>query len=919
MSLSKSNRRKTSKAPPKSGCAHSPGASGQENTRFEPRRASGPGIERQGLVEKCTSAAPGGMILIEAPAGYGKTILLYQWFRKCRKAGHPIAYISGRETGNDDRAFLSLLLQAIASAADVNCKAVAGVSSEELLGLPFENLLGDVLRKSERPWTLLIDDYERAQSDSTDTAIQVLLDHIPDKAAVGLATQRRFSPSLTRWILEGRLTKLGKELLKLSRDELRALFGGHLTPAELQRLLGFTEGWPAAARLAQICSEEWRGDPDALVTFAQYHRLLKDFCASEILAQLDADDASFLVDCSVLDEIEPAVCDAIRQADDSFVRLSRLAKRETFIEQLDAKAGTFEVPKALRHALRGIAAERHNPKVEVLFERAAEAFAARGNTLQAVRNFVAAGLSSRAAHAFESAGPMEIAACMGDLNAEAIFELLPDHAVCSLPRLALCRAYLDYKKGLLESARYNLEGLSVRTEEFTVDRDGGNDARLRAEALIAMTVFNYYRSSSISADCLRQVEGWIPEITNAAPRLAPMAHEVVGVYCSTRGDFDDAESHFVEAEKLAAGQPGSWVDLWLKYHRAALALAHGRLMQAKRYLQTAVKLWKNEFVGYARFGAAATVLLAELDYESDDLEGARAKLDEARDLTINIEGWHEHYAIELELTMMSLLHRERAEEADLLLEQAAKIVRVREALGGFVELLRFRLFLLQEKELPSNLLRDVERLSERWMSDGARDEFSWRSWVLAGLCLSHFYIRQALYSDAIAVLDQMEQVSRRQRMTRVLVKVALLRAAVILNSSPGEAVITASQALELSITYGYKRAILDECWGVRPVLSRIAAEENPAIPERVRGFAATLAGEMSPDTRMASDESGGLSKREIDVISELSLGFSNKLIGRNLTLSEPTVKFHLQNIFRKLGVHKRAAAIAEARRRRLIE
>jgi ATP/maltotriose-dependent transcriptional regulator MalT len=100
MSSSKSNRRKTSKGPGKSECAHSPKVSGQERTRFEPRRASGPSIERQRLVEKCTSAAPGGMVLIEAPAGYGKTVLLCQWFRKCRKAGHPIAYISGRDTGH---------------------------------------------------------------------------------------------------------------------------------------------------------------------------------------------------------------------------------------------------------------------------------------------------------------------------------------------------------------------------------------------------------------------------------------------------------------------------------------------------------------------------------------------------------------------------------------------------------------------------------------------------------------------------------------------------------------------------------------------------------------------------------------------------------------------------------------------------
>lgn len=869
----------------------------------------------------CGTVPSRNVVLLEAPAGYGKSVLFNQWFDKCRQAGHPVAYVSARAHAGNEGAFLSTILAAIATV--ITCErrsSAAADSSEASRDVPFERSLRNLLRLSGRPWTLLIDDYEKVQNHDTDAAIQSLLENQPDHAVVGLATQRRLALPLSRWLLEGRLTRLGKEHMQFSRFEVKTFFAGHLTPTELQRLLAFTEGWPAAVKLAEICSEQWRGDPDALQALAPYDRLLKDFCASEILACLPAEDASLLVDCSLLDEIDPVICDAVRQAHDSSLRLPHLARRETFLEQLDVKAATFKMPNVLRHALRGIAVERRSPKVDTLFQRAAEAYAARGDTLQAVRYFVACGMSARAAQEFEAASSLEIAGLQGDTYAEAIFALLPEHTVQPLPRLALCRAYLDYKRGLLESARYRMEGLSARTKEFTVDREGGDPTRLRGEALGAAMVLNFYRMSSVSAQCLAEAERWTLEISRVSPGMAAFAHLVVGAYCSARGDLDDAEFHFIDCEKLIAGRAGPWVDVWLKYHRGSLALAHGQLMEAKRHLQSGIKMWRKGYSDYETFSAAANILLAEVDYENNALDDARLKVDEAREQTISKEGWHEHYAIEHELTMMILLHTGRAEEAELRLEEAAKIPRVRDVLGGFLELLRLRLHLLQGRELPSSLRPDISQLYRRWMDAGAHDEFSWRSWDLAGLCLFHFCLRSGELSNAMAVAEHMEQTARRLRRTRLLVKVLLLRAGGILQDSAQEAVIAAVHALEISMSQGYKRTILDEQWLVTPVLEQLAAASiHSSVPERVRAFAAKLLLDISPETVRAPDASRLLSKRELDVMHELNLGYSNKRIGRKLALTEPTVKFHLQNIFRKLGVRKREAAIAEAKRRHVLE
>lgn len=895
-------------------------ASQRELDRFSPRYSHAAAIERSELVERCTGVPRGSIVLLEAPAGYGKSILLHQWFQKCRQSDYSVVYVSGRASGGNPHIFLPTILQAITAAVCSSSRSRAVPSEKTLRNEPFDQALQQLLRTSTRPWTILIDDYEKAQNQATDEAIQALLAHLPECAVVGIATQRRLTFPLTRWILEGRHTQVGKEELQFSREQVKQLFDGHLTPTEVQRLLTFTGGWPAPVKLAEVCSDKWRGDPDTIRKIPQYDRLLRDFVTSEILSCLSPDDISLLIDCSVLDEIEPAVCDAVRQTSDSFIRLSQLFGRETFLEKLDAKSGTFRMPEVMRHSLMGIAAERQNPRVDALFERAAEAYAGRGDTLKAVRNFVSGGKAGRAAHTFESAGPLEIAALIGDAYAEAIFDLLPEQLVWPLPRLVLCRAYLDYRKGLLDTARHRMDDLSTLTKDFTVDRDGGDPARLKSEAGCTNLVLNFHSVASVSAERLGQAEQWISEIISTAPRMRAIGHIIVGAYYSMRGDFDDSEGHFMQCEKLAMEAGGAWLDAWLKYQRSAAALAHGQMTEVKNGLNLALKICRKELLMSERLVPAANVLLAAVDYEGNSLNDARAKLEESRDLTLNIEGWHEHYAIELELRMMILLHRRRVDEAELLLEETEKMTPVREALGVFLQLLKFRLALFQGENLPSGLMGDVSNLYQRWADAKAHDHFSWRSWDIAGLCLFHLNFRSAEYAAAMDILGRMEHIAMRQRRTQLLVKVFLLRAAVILHDRPQEAILAASHGLEVGMSQGYKRAILDERLAIISVLEEVAgAPAQSLVPERVRAFAVKLLSDMPPDDASAAGPSGVLSKREIDVIHEVCRGSSNKIIGRKLALTEPTVKFHLQNIFRKLGVHRRGAAIAEAKRLRLIE
>jgi DNA-binding NarL/FixJ family response regulator len=74
-----------------------------------------------------------------------------------------------------------------------------------------------------------------------------------------------------------------------------------------------------------------------------------------------------------------------------------------------------------------------------------------------------------------------------------------------------------------------------------------------------------------------------------------------------------------------------------------------------------------------------------------------------------------------------------------------------------------------------------------------------------------------------------------------------------------------------------------------------------------------------PDQDESAAGDAGLSKRELSILKALGLGLSNKQIAKELWLAEQTVKFHLTNIYRKLGVGNRTDAVRYAYRHGLVE
>jgi LuxR family maltose regulon positive regulatory protein len=885
--------------------------------RLQPPGADA-GMDRSELIHLLDRSAHRSVILLEAPAGYGKTALLGQWRKECTSRQQQVVWLTLKAAQRTAAGFLQVLFDAfgvigIGQLPEPPTDATA--TTPTTLERYVEALMSSAASHSRR-LVLMLDDYHVAASESIDALIAMLAATMPGNLTIVIASRHVCRAPLARPLLEGRLRRIGNSTLRFSKAEIRAFMGNGISPEMLHALQTITEGWPAALRMAQLCQTAWRKTHEDPRRSPEFTRMITEYCRSELLRTVTPQEQQLLIDVSIVDRFDARLCDAIGAREDSNRLLAWLTARETFIEPLDALPGTFRLPSLLVDYLRALGDERGARDSSARHTRAAKYLEDHGDTLAAIRHYLAADNAAAAAACLEHAHPLHLAVNRGDEFATAHLQLIPPVELMKFPRLALCQAYLHYKQGHIEPARHIMESIAAQTNQFRTDRRGGNDRQLALEVAYVDSIQQMFQTSAISAERLGQLERKA-EILYDDPMLAAVFARSLGMLHALRGDLDAAERSFVHGSKLLAREPAPWGTFWLKYHLGALALARGKLMDARYHVQAGMKLWRTTFKTYVPYSALSRLLLAELDYEADVLTEAQIKLDESLFIIENAGGWFDSFASAYELGVLLRVHAKRWDEVEALLARASTHQRIGVLLQSYLQVLRLQCLVLGGRFDAASDLARAQGWRARWMSPQAADEFGYRERHLIGLSLARIAIESEDYDDANLILERLEGDALHGGQMRTAVKIDIYRSAILHRTGrPQAAFERLARALDRGHAQGYRRTFLDEAALLQPVLA--GACDSRDVADYLSSYAQSLLRALAPQPIQDSSWTPLLSTRELEVLRELNLGYANKVIARKLDLSEATVKFHVKNIFRKLKVRKRAAAVAEAHRHGLI-
>ncbi len=353
-------------------------------------------VERRALVSVLAAAAA-KLVLIEAPAGFGKTTLAAQW-RASTSEERRFAWVS-LDRGDDDP---GRLWWYIAHALQRACPGLGVDEVFRALRVPVPDITGTVipllvheLAAFGAPVVLVLDDYQLIKEPTCHEQIAFLLLHLPPSAQFVLVTRTDPPLPLARLRAMGEMVEIRTPELRLEPSEAAELVhnvsGLELAEPDLAILLERTEGWPAGLYLAAL---SLRGHPSPSAFIHQFtgdNRFIVDFLAEEVLSRQPKDIRQFLARTAVLDRFCAPLCDTVTGYGDAAEVIDVLERENLFLVPLDDNRQWYRYHHLFAQVLRGQLARTEPGIGPTLYERASAWHQEHGSTGEAISYALAAG------------------------------------------------------------------------------------------------------------------------------------------------------------------------------------------------------------------------------------------------------------------------------------------------------------------------------------------------------------------------------------------------------------------------------------------------------------------------------------------------------------------------------------------------
>ena len=590
-------------------------------------------VPRSRLAERLDEGLARGLMLVCAPAGYGKTVLLADW---ARRGQQPLAWLSLDVGDNDPARFWRHGVAALDQARPGLAERVG-----PLLGPPapasYQGLVTALINElaTEPDQALLVlDDYHLIDSETVHASLGFLVEHRPPGLRLVLASRSDPPLALARLRGRGQLAELRAAELRFTADEAAALLqqgaavsGVALPETAVAALAARTEGWAAGLQLAAL---SLRGQPDAAgftAAFTGSHRYVLDFLAEEVLEHQSEQVRTFLLETSVLERLSGPLCDAVTGRPGSQALLEEAERAGLFVVPLDEVRGWWRYHHLFADLLRARLQAEHPDRAAQLHRNAAAWCAERGLADDAIRHAVAAGELTRAARLIEQHFDERYYLAGEGTTLQRWLSALPDDLVRSRPRLLLAQGQLAIASGrveevepLLDAAERAAPGAAGEPFEPTVGRAGSMLVNVPALIAIRRAFLAQLRgdaeagaafASRALAEC-REGE-WL--LSSTARGFLAMAEWLRGRLAEAEGAFASSTAGW-----QAAGQPA--LTAWHRVQLAQVQRALGRLDAAVQTYEQALEAIAVPGRPLPPTAGPVYLGLAEVAYQRNELDRA---------------------------------------------------------------------------------------------------------------------------------------------------------------------------------------------------------------------------------------------------------------------------------------------------------
>jgi LuxR family transcriptional regulator, maltose regulon positive regulatory protein len=887
------------------------------DSRFSPPQQHVHLIQRPALTGALEEGLHRRLILLQAPAGYGKSTLLAQWRDVLATRGVRAVWLSLDEDCGVAAEFLACIVLAAAFAGvEVAALDTATLQSTEtqILRSALSAFLAE-LDRDRQPVVFILDDYHLAQNSQTDALLDLFVRRMPEHAHLVLASRARPGLALPQLRAQGQIRELGAEQLRFSTEEAFDLLGGNLGDEEIVDLAGRLEGWPIALQLAVAWVRNHGGGAGLLQAFSGSVDDMSDYLATQVFAQLPDHLRTFLLETSIFDRFNGSVADAARGAMDSALMMEELRRFNILLIPVDKARIWWRHHHLVAEFLAPRRGQLGAARLTRMHESASTWFEHEGFLLEAVRHARAAQDRKRMVALIEDAGCVRISLEGGLSRVRALFALLTPAEIDASARLRLVESLTLLQGGKLEAGGRKLEKVRRMAEAAPL----GDDEAFRSDLVVVEGLRAGYADTPLSAANQEALEAMCSHNLDTDPWFGGLLNNIVCLLDLRRGEIESAKLCGQKALGYFRAALSPYGCVFMNIHLASIAIAQGHFSEASNHLQAGEELVLDHFGGNVSLLSMIQTLMAQIAYARNNVDRAAELLTETLATISTSEGWLELYASGYGTAVLQWLARGDTEAAEAVLAAADELLRLKALPHLNLFLMSCRASLLGRTGRVAEavaILAEVEAglAASRAANWAERDEYA--------IAKARLNIVEGLPNAALEVLEGVVSEARRQGRSRSELRAETLRVLALAAQGKDEA---AAQILlgvvERTRGEGERRMFIDEGPAMAErlrdlVRRRGAAPLSPATLEYVADLL-TGFGELTPGdakTRLLAT----LTPREREILRELVRGGSNKVVARAIDLNENAVKFHLKNIFRKLGVAGRGMAVAMAEKLELL-
>lgn len=333
-------------------------------------------VLRPRLTQRMNAAMRSPLTLIVAPAGWGKTTLLTAWHAEASRSAWPLAWVSLDAGDNDPLRFWMHVIAALNTLHP-------GVGETPLALLyaslppPIEDVLAPLLNALNQFPTvtvLVLDDFHHIEAQPIHNAFDYLVEHLPPKLHLLIASRSDPLLPLARLRAQGALTELRAPDLRFTVEEntafLTEMMGLPLSAEQVVALQARSEGWIAGLHLAALSLQDHEDVAGFIAGFTGSHRYIADYLLEEVLSRQPEAVQDFLLQTCILEQLCAPLCDAVRGQDDSQARLAHVERSNLFLVSLDEERRWYRYHHLFAELLRSRLLQTQPALVPELHRRA---------------------------------------------------------------------------------------------------------------------------------------------------------------------------------------------------------------------------------------------------------------------------------------------------------------------------------------------------------------------------------------------------------------------------------------------------------------------------------------------------------------------------------------------------------------------